>query len=875
VRHNATFAKSSPLKLHLELFATAQAHTAHNTTSNMADNHERPQKRARTDENDTPSISKGRTYSNGPSSAVHQNFRNHASAAPPAASTAIAPEITALTDLEREVRAGITEYVCPNNLGFNGVLKQRYTDFLVNEIGLDGKVLHLRSIGAPPEPKKEPVKRETKEERKEPRKEVVEKLEVVKNGDGDVEMKDDVDESKLPVEEEEKDAFNVRCHTQLLIRDVLTTMQVSEEDIAALQKIFGENTTTEILALVRSIRRKYDKKAKDFKAVIAAPITDKEQRTQAHQCLRRIFPAMLESSMEADQSIRIKAVPPKERGTKRKRGNARDQGQDRDNRRRGQLAWEELGGEYLHFTLYKENKDTMEVVGFLGSKLNSGAKAFGWAGTKDRRACTVQRICVKRQTADRMNHLNKLLFNAAIGDFEFLPHDLSLGDLMGNEFVITLRNCHFQNEEGLDFAQRVQLANEVVRKACEDFADKGFINYYGLQRFGSFAASTDTVGLKLLQEDLKGAIDDLLAYSDVALAAADNTDSNSTVLVSQDDRNRAKALDIWKTTKNGQGALELLPRKFSAERNIIQHLSSKNSRSGQKDRTADWQGALMCIPRNLRLMYVHAYQSLVWNTVAGKRWALFGDKVVEGDLVLVNEHKGKVDGEKEVVIDTIDQNGEEVINPSGENSGIADEDVFERARALTKIEAESGNYSIFDVVLPQPGFDVEYPPNAIGAFYTEFMGSEKGGNLDPNKMRRGWKEISLSGGYRKFLSKPLAPLDYEVREYVKEDEQFVETDLQRLGVDRQQIPKGGMGRPNGKEGRQSEIVKAEVEGLMKEGETDQKENEKAPEPKAENNKIAVVLKLQLSSSQYATIALRELMKAGGVHAFKPEFMGGR
>ena len=52
-----------------------------------------------------------------------------------------------LTDLEKEVKAGITEYVCPGNLGFVGVLKQRYSDFLVNEIGLDGKVVHLRTIG--------------------------------------------------------------------------------------------------------------------------------------------------------------------------------------------------------------------------------------------------------------------------------------------------------------------------------------------------------------------------------------------------------------------------------------------------------------------------------------------------------------------------------------------------------------------------------------------------------------------------------------------------------------------------------------------------------------------------------------------------------
>jgi tRNA pseudouridine13 synthase len=43
----------------------------------------------------------------------------------------------------------------------------------------------------------------------------------------------------------------------------------------------------------------------------------------------------------------------------------------------------------------------------------------------------------------------------------------------------------------------------------------------------------------------------------------------------------------------------------------------------------------------------------------------------------------------------------------------------------------------------------------------------------------------------------------------------------------------------------------------------------------EEKKLAVVIKLQLASSQYATMALRELMNAGGVKAYKPEFMGGR
>ncbi len=39
-------------------------------------------------------------------------------------------------------------------------------------------------------------------------------------------------------------------------------------------------------------------------------------------------------------------------------------------------------------------------------------------------------------------------------------------------------------------------------------------------------------------------------------------------------------------------------------------------------------------------------------------------------------------------------------------------------------------------------------------------------------------------------------------------------------------------------------------------------------------KLAAVLKFQLGSSQYATMAMRELSK-GGIQAYKAEYMGGR
>src|SRR5205807_9452592 len=100
-------------------------------------------------------------------------------------------------------------------------------------------------------------------------------------------------------------------------------------------------------------------------------------------------------------------------------------------------------------------------------------------------------------------------------------------------------------------------------------------------RFGSFAASTDTVGVKLLRDDLKRALDDILDFSPEALAAAQ--DPNSTKLISSDDKARAEALHIFKSTGKAGSALEKLPRKFQAESAIIRHLGFVG-KSGRKER---------------------------------------------------------------------------------------------------------------------------------------------------------------------------------------------------------------------------------------------------------------------------------------------------
>ncbi|KAF1986851.1 tRNA pseudouridine synthase D [Aulographum hederae CBS 113979] len=739
-----------------------------------------------------------------------------------------APKPAANAEHEKELRFGITAYINPDKPGFSGILKQRYTDFLVNEVLPSGHVLHLDSLDLPPSlndgeaaGKKEASAGSTApaQEAQQPKTQ----QEPVK----------DSAEAGKPTQEKENGAEEVES-------------DVSTKDVQTLQSIFGEATTASILSLYSNVLRHPDRKRRDFTPVTSEVIPDKDQRTLAHQSIRRIFKSKLETSTteesagpEDHNKISITAV-----GARKQQpaNNNRGQNGNKNQNAKGRHLWDELGGEYLHFTLYKENKDTMEAISFLCHELKIQPRSFQFAGTKDRRAVTVQRCSAYRVQAHRLQYIGRKLRNAKVGGFQHCKTGLELGDLHGNEFVITLRDCHFPGEEGLStVAERAELARKIIQQSATEFKTKGFINYYGLQRFGTFSNSTSDVGKKILQGDLGGAVDLILAYEEDALLDHLPADAESTARIhSRDDRHRAEAIKAWKNGKLGT-ALDKLPRRFSAEKSIMSHL-------GRQRNEKDFQGAMMLIQRNLRLMYVHAYQSLVWNVVAGKRWNTFGSKVVEGDLVLVNEHKDKEGGVDADDDAEVDQDGEVIIRPAvDDRAGNADD--FDRARPLSKKEAESAKYNIFDVVLPLPGFDVVYPGNEIGDFYKEYMGSEEGGGLDPYNMRRKQKDWSLSGGYRKLIARPGPGVEADVRVYRGPEEQLVETDLERMGMT--------MG------GKEKNEAHADV-GAGEEGEEGAVEEEE---------KIAVVLKFQLGSSTYATMALREVMKAGGLMPYKPEYGG--
>jgi tRNA pseudouridine13 synthase len=80
--------------------------------------------------------------------------------------------------------------------------------------------------------------------------------------------------------------------------------------------------------------------------------------------------------------------------------------------------------------------------------------------------------------------------------------------LKGNRFDIVLRNiCTNESGECDVFPSREERLSNItatVKKAAECFQEMGFINYFGMQRFGKFH-DTHLVGIAILKGDYEKA----------------------------------------------------------------------------------------------------------------------------------------------------------------------------------------------------------------------------------------------------------------------------------------------------------------------------------------------------------------------------------
>ncbi|CAL9088163.1 unnamed protein product [Musa textilis] len=656
-----------------------------------------------------------------------------------------------------ESDVGISCYVS-TLAGFRGILKQRYSDFIVNEVDSDGNIVRLTSFDLPPE-------------------EFEEKVQENPCSDGK--------DYTLEIE-----SFRSLC---------------GEVDADAL-KAFLE------MALASET---------DASPIVLSPDPDKSHRAEVHNFFKRNFKFLVTDTVEESEGsskcIRVRFSSGKGGGMSKRGMKRKDTKDDKPFDSRGSKNWPEHIGKFLRFNLYKENKDTQEALGLIGKMLGVHQRSFGFAGTKDKRAVTTQRVTIFKQHVKKLAELNTRLFGVKVGDFCYVKEGLVLGQLAGNRFTITLRAVAAD-------------CKDTIKAAADGLQRNGFINYYGLQRFGSGSVPTHLVGAALLRGEWKGAA----------------------ALILDPREGDILKLKFYCTHYTLHFISVLLVSCFF----ILDTLQCLKKSPG------NYLQALKAIPRTLRMMYVHSYQSYLWNHAASMRVQKYGiSQVVLGDLVLCKEISPAemASSDNPDLEDDCNDGDNYLLDLS---DGVHSEDKVQFVKVVDSEDLLKGLYTFEDVVLPLPGSKILYPENDIAGVYHD-MAKKDGISLTESVHRA--KEFSISnlkGAYRRVFQHPI-DFVWELLDYTDDNIPLVETDLDIMqkdsGLSNKEVFVDGISVS------QTKNLDSEVSIGKHLAEDGNKDLSPMVEPvhnsDIQSPKLALKLAFTLPTSCYATMAIRELLKS--------------
>ncbi len=230
--------------------------------------------------------------------------------------------------------------------------------------------------------------------------------------------------------------------------------------------------------------------------------------------------------------------------------------------------------DYIHFTLQKYNWDTLRAIKEISKRLRVSRKRFGFAGTKDKRAITTQRVSLWNQEIE--NLMKVRIKDIEIKTPRYAPERINLGQLWGNRFTVKIRETNLTKEE----------VEERIKTTIKELNHQ-IPSYFGVQRFGIQRPITHLVGKEILKKNFKRAVMIYLAG------------------VFPTEREEAReARKILKESEDFKEALKKFPTYLGYEKAILNHLVNQET---------DFIGALRKLPKKLRWMFVHAYQSYIFN----------------------------------------------------------------------------------------------------------------------------------------------------------------------------------------------------------------------------------------------------------------------
>jgi len=231
-------------------------------------------------------------------------------------------------------------------------------------------------------------------------------------------------------------------------------------------------------------------------------------------------------------------------------------------------------GEFIHFTLQKNNWDTHRAMKEISKRLGVSRNRLSFAGTKDKRAVTVQRASawnIKEEDLEKVN-----IKDIQLREFLYSNDKIDLGDLQGNRFAITIRNIDPDEDS---------IKNTINSTTNELKA--GFPNFFGVQRFGTTRPITHLVGKEIVKGNPREAV---MLYL--------------TKTYPDEPEETRQARESLRKTEDFNEALKKFPRNLGYELSILNYLIQN---------PGDFPGALRSLPRKLTMMFPHAYQSYIFN----------------------------------------------------------------------------------------------------------------------------------------------------------------------------------------------------------------------------------------------------------------------
>jgi len=264
------------------------------------------------------------------------------------------------------------------------------------------------------------------------------------------------------------------------------------------------------------------------------------------------------------------------------------------------------------FFIEKIGRETLDVVLDVARELHIDRKRMGFAGMKDKRAVTRQWMCVANSEVEEIEKLKDKLYNVKILRIMQNEKKLRIGQLIGNKFRLLIRGT--DNPE----ADR-EIANEVLA----ELSKRGVPNYYGWQRFGKKRSNTHLVGKALLENDLKKVVNSYIGNP------------------YEEEPEHIKEVRKLYDEGKWEESLESMPRSMRYEKMMLKTLLKEMKKKKIDDIVSleenSYRHAIESLPKPLKRMFVHAYQSFLFNKAVNERAKLGIDKYVEGDIIVDNE----------------------------------------------------------------------------------------------------------------------------------------------------------------------------------------------------------------------------------------------